>query len=447
MNDRNSDYVFLSYSHNADIKELLALFEALHYNIVYDDSISYGEKWDMNVRRYLKSEKCKGVIFLFGEDAVISHAIQREVDLTMLFRRKHFLLFLDNKDFAELRESLSGRMSSEEEETFDIIEDSFPEERIFVKMRDLSPAKLKQVFDEWGLRPEEDEQLVQVRYSSRLSGEKERLDSQQRGYYAFDKKALDLVTATFNRDDLCVLDLGCANGALTYSRFCEETRISKVIGVDCNAEDIEEAKSVVGAKDARFAFYTLDLESPDLIEELNAILRQNGVEKADIVFSALTLHHLKDPSLLLLKLYDVMSDEGKIVVRGSDDGGKLCYPRSELLRELMDRYGKIVSASDRSNGRKLYSQLYNAGYVDIKMLYSVVDTCGKDRREREWLYKVGLAFRLSRIDEMLACNPDNERLRAERDWFERTLTEFKNAFADRSFWYCNTSYIAIAGVK
>ena len=118
-----------------------------------------------------------------------------------------------------------------------------------------------------------------------------------------------------------------------------------------------------------------------------------------------------------------------------------------MLQEILERYEKLVNTSDRANGRKLYGQLYNAGYVDIRMLYSCVDTCEKDRCSREHLFDVGFSFRLNRIDDLLRKNPDNAQLKHEREWFAKALSELKAAFVERSFWYCNTSYIAIAGVK
>ena len=90
------------------------------------------------------------------------------------------------------------------------------------------------------------------------------------------------------------------------------------------------------------------LEDEDIVEKLSAILEESGRNKADIIFSALVLHHLKSPSKLLLRLYEIMADDAKIIVRGSDDGGKLCYPKTELLQEILERYGKLVNTSDLS---------------------------------------------------------------------------------------------------
>lgn len=291
------------------------------------------------------------------------------------------------------------------------------------------------------------ENLIYAEYNSGRKGEKERLARQQKGYFYFDMRAINQVLAEFDRDDLCVLDIGCSDGSVAVSRFADIPGIKKVIGVDYNASDIEEAKKLSEKYGDKFGFYCIDLEDDNVLDNLKNILKENSVTKVDIVFAALVLHHLKDPELLLLKLYDIFGGDGKIIVRGSDDGGKLCYPQMDLLTEILERYGKIVTNTDRSNGRKIYGQLYKTGYVNIRMLYSVTDTCGKDEKSRENLFKVGFGFRLNTLDELIALNPENSHLRSEREWIANALSTFKEAFCKRDFWFCNTSYIAIAGVK
>ncbi len=447
MNDRTKDYVFLSYSHKDDISGILEEFRRRGYNVVYDDAMSYGEEWDLNARRYIGSDKCKGVVFLVSENFLVSKSVLTETEYAARFRKKSFCVLMQGMTVPELRHSLYGMLDDDRKYIMDSISEAFPPEQIYVKRDSLAWDRVQKTFADWGFFREEEPFLQPLRYTSALKGEKTRLESQQRGYHAFDMRAIGLVLSEFDRDGLVVLDLGCSNGALTISRFADSPRIAKVIGIDYDSRDIEEATRAAAPYGDKFCFRCMDLEQPGMIDELKGVLRACGQDRADIVFGALVLHHLRAPSKLLLRLYDVLSDDGKIILRGSDDGGKLCYPKTELLQEILTRYGKIVTSSDRSNGRKLYSQLFSTGYVGIRMLYSVVDTCEKDRRSRENLFQVGFSFRLNQIDELLKKNPGNEELKREREWFAKALAEFKEAFVDRSFWYANTSYIAIAGVK
>ena len=450
MNDRSKDYVFISYSHANNIDSLIDEFDKKGYNVVYDRAMSYGEEWDLNARRYISSEKCKGVIFILSESSLTSKAVLTEIEHTMRFRKKFFSVMLHNLTRLELYNSICNNLDENKKYILDSIMEYLTNEQLYVQMSNLDWDKINSTFEGWDFKSEtngDTENLVLSRYTSERKGEKERLLRQQQGYYNFDMKAINQVLEEFDRDDLCVLDLGCSNGSVAISRFANNPKIKKVIGVDYNSADIEEAKVLAQEYGDKFSFYQVDLEDEKVIPKLNQILKENGVAKVDIVFAALVLHHLKNPKLLLLKLYDIFNDDGKIIVRGSDDGGKLCHPRMDLLTEILDRYSKIVTTSDRSNGRKIYGQLYSTGFVNIKMLYSITDTCEKDRKNKENLFKVGFGFRLNTLDELIALNPNNSHLKSEREWLANALTTFKEVFCDRDFWYCNTSYIAIAGVR
>ena len=165
-------------------------------------------------------------------------------------------------------------------------------------------TKIETTFKSWGIVSNltaNADNIISSRYTSEINGEKERLQRQQRGYYEFDIRAINQVMNDFDRDDLCVLDLGCSDGSLTISRFADNPKIKKIIGVDYNPKDIERAKSLSAEYGDKFRFYQADLEDSDIIYKLNNILQENGIDKVDIVFAALILHHLKNPKLLLLK--------------------------------------------------------------------------------------------------------------------------------------------------
>lgn len=51
------------------------------------------------------------------------------------------------------------------------------------------------------------------------------------------------------------------------------------------------------------------------------------------------------------------------------------------------------------------------------------------------------------VGELLKQDPGNGEPKQKREWFAKAPAGSKEAFADRSFRYANTSYIAIAGVK
>lgn len=448
MNDRSQNYMFVSYSHANDIKRFLLEFEKKGYNLVYDETMSYGEEWDLNARRYIQSEKCKGVIILVSDAALTSKPVLREMEYARQFGKKYIPVMSENLTLNELYNSMVDKLDENRKYILNSMMEFLSSEQLYISINDLKWDRIETAFGKLGFKPTTyNNTFYTKRYTSEIPGEKQRLDRQQMGYYEFDMQVINEVLDTFGRDNLCVLDLGCSDGKLTISRFSQDKRISKVIGVDYNEKDIMEAKRNAQEYGDKFKFYVVDLDSPNVIFQLAEILRENSIPKIDIVFSALVLHHLKAPKILLLKLYEIFSEDGKIILRGSDDGGKLCYPQSDLLDEIMQRYSKLITASDRSNGRKLYGQLYNTGYTGIKMYYSVSDTCERDRKSRDNMFKIGFGFRLNQLDNLIALNPDNEYLKNERIWLENALNKFREVFYERDFWYCVTSYIAVAGVK
>lgn len=266
------------------------------------------------------------------------------------------------------------------------------------------------------------------RYSPLDKGERERLARQAHGYFRFDEAAID--EATEGKDGLTVLDMGCANGALTRSRFFDG-KFYKVVGVDIDKTAIGEAQA-----DDKFRFYALDLEG-DFVQQFKQILCDNGVEKFDLIFGALVVHHLSDPQKVLGKLRQFIKRDGKIILRSSDDGGKICHPYGELLQEILLRYGALVPC-DRFSGRKLFSMLSGAGYKDVKLRYHVSDTCKKGKESRQNIFNIGFGYRLNALQKM-SPSPDIE-------WLIEAINKLKAAFESPDFWYSNTSYIAIAGV-
>jgi len=191
----------------------------------------------------------------------------------------------------------------------------------------------------------------------------------------------------------------------------------------------------------------VDLNADTVMEDIRRVMAEAGVTAVDLVFAALVLHHLQNPHLLLLKLYDIFDERGRIVIRGSDDGGKLCYPESALLTEILERYDKLIHASDRENGRKLYHQLYHAGYINPRLIYTVSDTTGEGTEYKEMLFHLAFGFRLNRVDALLEKQPDNAFIRQEREWLKEALDRFREAFFRQDFWYCVTHYVAIAEVS
>lgn len=450
MKEDTKDYVFISYSHDDNIDEVLEWFRDNQYNVEYDKSLSAGEEWKNTVRHLIKSNNCKGVLAIMSRNSLSSNAVLEEMEIAGN-HKQYAAISLDKVSLATLFDSLDEKSKPIGK---DILE-FFPREKIYVTLDGLKDGsdckKLEGAFEDWGLKKDASLTRGNVatldRYTSEISGEKERLSNQQKGYYTFDMEAINSVLESYPQEDaqLTVLDLGCSNGALTTSRF-SGSKFANVIGIDYNKSDIEEAEK--NCTDNRFKFFCMDLNDPKFKDKLKEKLNSLGIERVDIVFMALTLHHLDHPDEFLKDLYDVFKSGDHIIIRGSDDGGKLCYPNDELLQDFLSRYAKIVSeVNDRQNGRKLYSQLFNAGYEDISIKYQIVDTCGMKGQDKKCMYNIGFAFREERLKEIINRNENNQQIKKEAESLLQALKKFHEGFINGAFWYCNTSYIAIAKVE
>lgn len=448
MNDITKPYVFISYSHNNDINPYLSLMRELNFNAVFDDLMTYGENWLSMARKYIKAPECKGVIILLSVASSISPAVLAELEITKLNMKPYFAILIENDSISQISEYVNKYCCEEDITCFSEIMGFLPTSKIYLNHTEIrnQKQKLTQRLSEMGVAHNDDTvDYITHLYSSNIKGETERLDVQQQGYLAFDMSIITPVIESYKKTDLVILDLGCSNGSLTHTRFGTFRNVSKIIGVDYNPKDIEEAKNA-GYGD-KFIFLQADLDSPGSIELIKSVMKKNGIKAVDIVYSSLTLHHLKNPDDLLRNVFDLMSENGRIILRGSDDGGKLCYPGNELLHEIFERYAKIITTSDRFNGRKLYSQLLNSGFSDIKMSYFVTDTCDKTRRDKEFLFDVGFGFRYNRINKLLNDNPEDEHLKFECEWLLTSMDKFKESFFRPDFWYSVTTYAAIARAK
>ena len=443
----SENYIFISYSHKNEISYYVNLLQGAGYNIIYDNSISFGEEWDLKVRKQLSSARCKGLLLFLTEDSAISSPILTELEYAKKYNKPYAAVVLTNDTPTKIFQHWHKHGDENERFISQEIANYFPKNQLYIDRNSFSfeqGSKIVHTFKEWGMESA-DSDFTASTYTSDISGEKERLVRQANGYVEFDAEAINIALDSIDGDNLVVLDLGCSNGFVTYSRFNNISRISKVIGIDYNEKDIEEANNEY-AGNSKFSFYHLNIDDREFIPRLKEILSRNNVSSIDLVLGTFIFQHLKNPKLALLKLFDVLSPQGKVIIRESDDGCKIGYPNDELMLEIINRTNKFIKSSDRCYGRKLYSVLNELGYENIKVLYSTNDTIGKSRKEKEWLFNMGFSFRLNRLQSIYAENPNNIILREEIEWLQKALEKLKETFFSYNSYYVVTAFIAIASV-
>ena len=242
------------------------------------------------------------------------------------------------------------------------------------------------------------------------------------------------------KQGLIGLDIGCADGYVTELRFKKEYPFDMVIGVDFNEKLIEK----ISQEDhGHFYYHQLDLEAKDFDDRIQAIMDEHEIEGFDVIFSALTLHHLKNPQRILMKLRKYLNRGGAIIIRGVDDGAMLAYDDGGLVEKILKETISFENVSDRFHGRKFYTMLCSLGYKDIQMRYQVDDTTHMTFEEREDFFHYYFDFRLSYTLRTLNKDPDNPLYQENHMKMQEMLDELEEKFMKPDFFFSTLTISAI----
>lgn len=293
-------------------------------------------------------------------------------------------------------------------------------------------------------RPRSSQHNHKSDYSPVESGEVSRLSIQGSRTAEFDRQLFSaaLEGRPAKRAVLYGLDIGCADGTVTVDRF-DNLAFSRVLGVDRNATVIAAAQS--RHDESRFAFSCLDVEGVSADADIREFMRDWEVPGFDVVFAALSLHHFANPIKVLHMARHLLNPGGTVIVRSADDGVKIAYPDPEdRLSNLVDATMRQPSVSDRHHGRKIYYQMYQAGFRDISITVQTTHTDGMSANARYALFLESFAYRRNYLLGAAVNFPDDTRLRDELVEMDRRLEELELDFEDDSFFYLEMDIAGVA---
>ena len=274
--------------------------------------------------------------------------------------------------------------------------------------------------------------------------EKKRLHLQEK--YSRELDDINLATAKKlmgKSDNLTALDIGCADGYVTKRRLNKENGFTATIGIDRSEKAINSANKNAG--DDIFSFYCLDVESADFSTRLEAILNLSEIKSFDVIYSAFTLHHLKDPIKLLKTVKKHLSPNGVVILRGVDDGAQISYAcsksgkpdskRCSLIDENLRLSVSTPGMSNRFHGRQFYSWLKLSGFNNIKINYSIIDTVDKEDEELLDLYEYYFSFRADYTERQLLNNENNQEYIVHNQKMLSNLQHIKKMMTDDELFY------------
>lgn len=284
------------------------------------------------------------------------------------------------------------------------------------------------------------QQQTESSYHSDKLSERRRLKIQSQYSEASDRESfLYALQHIGQKEHLYGLDIGCADGFVTESRFREEYGFDLVLGIDHNVKLIDQTEN-----SGPFRYHAMDVEAASFEENMEALMEQYGIEGFDVIFMALTLHHLKQPRRFLRKLRQFLNKGGAIILRGVDDGALVACGDNGLVEKIIEESIETKNISDRFHGRKFYSLLRAVGFEEIKMNYAVADTVGISAEEKSVLFRYYFKFRSDYTKRQWDTDPENPEYQHRHEQMVEDLEALEDLFLKPDFYFMVLTITAIA---
>ena len=281
-------------------------------------------------------------------------------------------------------------------------------------------------------------ETYQTNSSYDVTEDRKRLRIQAKAIEDFDSRQIKKVMKLLQEGNqiIKILDVGCSDGFLTVSRF-EEFENIEVVGIDISKEQINIANNENSSE--KFQFKVVDVTEG--LKEL-----EFGF---DLIFSAYTMHHLKNSDIIMSKLWDKLNPNGVMMVRSPDDGLKVNFPFDDNMDYLISTTDKIAGSSDRTHGRKLYTFMKRCDpkpkKIDIEYFMDDTSNLNADKREDFFednygyrqKYAKQLAVKTKNPDDIQLSNKLSEIIKDQRSRFESSSEVFSISGAVLAIGYKN----------
>lgn len=274
-------------------------------------------------------------------------------------------------------------------------------------------------------------------FSDKNETEKERLKAQQELLMKFDMPIYD--NCLNGKSGLNVLDLGCGNGVALMNRLGNRKEVSKIIGIEYDAETTEHANQTYGSD--RVKFYCLDIEAENFKDSLLNVMKENGIEQFDFVNFLAVMSHFKSPFKVLRTVKSCCAKGARIFIRNIDDGLNIFYPDEEnKFARALSLLPKCDTTGYRYSGRELYTLLKRSGYHDIVLEKMGLSSVGMDYDEKAAFFDIIFKFIKQGISKAAFTHPNDMQLKADCRWLEDEYDDLEEKFLSDEF-FMNFGFI------
>lgn len=219
-----------------------------------------------------------------------------------------------------------------------------------------------------------------------------------------------------SREKLTLLDVGCNDGRKTVERF-EKKNFSKVVGVDCLKQLVEQAEEKWG--DEVFSFHYCDVTAETFTDNISKIMQEKQIVSFDIINCSFLLMHLKDPCAVLKGLRQFLSPDGVLVIIEPDDTTSKIQPdQGNRFRQFLTILEKDPYAGKRDFGGKVSELLEKSGYQNIELRLSEIAAHKGEVQKKEHIFVTFCSYLPEDLMILKEEDPENADYQEWWSWVE-----------------------------
>ena len=170
----------------------------------------------------------------------------------------------------------------------------------------------------------------------------------------------------------------------------------------------------------------------------------------DLVFCALTIHHMASPEAILARLWGMIRPSGALIIRTPDDGLKLTYPDQDKgMERLISVSSALLGSSDRFHGRKAMGQLQSLlpQPVKVEMKGQVTSTAGYGSGEREDFFADHYGYRADNASKLAQSGDATAEMKAAAEQLQRAVSDMRTRFVLDDNVFSTSTDLAFVAVK